>query len=75
MKMTADKIALRPQQFYDAWDIEVSLSSTVTELDPVAKIVSYTTSGEVKTVNYDAALVATGASPNKLAFLKGYFLL
>jgi NAD(P)H-nitrite reductase large subunit len=73
MKMPADKIALRSKEFYDAWDIEVSLSSIVTELDPVSKVISYTASEEVKTVNYDAALVATGASPSRLAFLKGNY--
>lgn len=72
MKLSAKQIQLRSQEFYDSWDIEVSLSSEVTELDSESKTVSYKTeNGETKSVKYDAALVATGGSPNKLAFIPG----
>lgn len=72
MKLSAKQIQLRTQEFYDAWDIEVSLGSEVTEVDAEAKKVTYKTSeGETKVLEYEAALVATGASPNKLTFIPG----
>eukprot|EP01127_Copromyxa_protea_P009809 TRINITY_DN2339_c1_g2_i1.p1 TRINITY_DN2339_c1_g2~~TRINITY_DN2339_c1_g2_i1.p1 ORF type:complete len:552 (+),score=106.90 TRINITY_DN2339_c1_g2_i1:189-1844(+) len=73
-KMDSDpkKIQFRTQEFYDDNDIEVLLKATVTELDSIAKSVTYKVGDSVKTVHYDAALMATGGSPNKMTFLKGH---
>lgn len=71
MKLNAKQIQLRPQEFWDEWNVEVSLNSEVTELDAEAKKVTYKVGSEIKFVQYEAALVATGATPNRLAFIPG----
>ena len=54
---------LRPDEFYDACDIELVCNKEVTRVDPHSKTITFD-SGESQT--YDALLVATGGESRKL---------
>jgi len=68
MSITVDKIQFRDEEFYKRNDIELMLSTEVTELNPQAKSVTLSNGESIK---YDAALVSTGGLPQDLAFIKG----
>lgn len=59
-KITPDRLALRPQEFYDKAKVSLKLGTTVTGIDTAAKTVT-TDSGE--SVEYENLLVATGGVP------------
>ncbi|GAB2529782.1 FAD-dependent oxidoreductase [Spirosoma aerophilum] len=56
-------MALRTDEFYKDYGIDVRTNQHVTSLDPVAKTIELA-SGE--TLNYDKALVCPGGTPNSL---------
>lgn len=59
-KIKADRMALRPSQFYKQNNVELKLGTTVTSLDTTKKIIT-TESGE--TIEYENLLLATGGTP------------
>jgi NAD(P)H-nitrite reductase large subunit len=59
-KITPDRLALRPQEFYDHSKVSLKLGTTVTGIDIKAKTVS-TDKGEV--IEYENLLIATGGIP------------
>ncbi|PRP85408.1 apoptosis-inducing factor 3-like [Planoprotostelium fungivorum] len=63
MNISADKIYLRNQTYFDQHGIEVLLGTEVTELDAKNKKAKLS-NGE--TIQYDAALVACGGSPRPI---------
>lgn len=59
-KISADQLALRPEEFYEKMGVELRLGTRVTAVDTAAKTVT-TDSGE--TIEYGKLLVATGGKP------------
>lgn len=59
-KIQADRMALRPAQFYEQNKVEMMLGTTVTGIDTEKKIIT-TEKGE--TVEYENLLLATGGTP------------
>jgi 3-phenylpropionate/trans-cinnamate dioxygenase ferredoxin reductase subunit len=59
-----EKLYLRPPDYYAAHDIELRLGQRATRLDPIRRIVEL--NGEEQ-LEYAALLIATGASPRRLA--------
>ena len=75
-EMTAERLFLRPEEFYAEHDITLRLGATVTAIDPVAKTVSL---GD-EVIAYDALALTTGSNPRRLPAaiggdLKGVFTL
>ncbi len=62
-EMTADRLLLRPPQWYGEAGITCQLSSTVAAISPKSKTITLS-SGEV--LDYDKLLLATGATPRTL---------
>ncbi|KAI8913491.1 hypothetical protein EDD86DRAFT_231820 [Gorgonomyces haynaldii] len=75
IKVDASKIALRTQEDLDKLDIEIQLSTTVTDVNTKEKNV--TANG--KKIKYDHLVVATGGDPRTLPFpgkdLKNIFVM
>lgn len=68
---TAEKLLLRPADFYEKWGIEVLLGATVTQLDVKNSTVVYSEDNAPgQKLTFDKVLVATGGSPRKL-FIPG----
>lgn len=63
-----EKIALRPQSFYKDNNIELLLNKEVTRVDPRKSRVIL---ADKTQINYDALLIATGASPKFPENIKG----
>lgn len=59
-KITPDRLALRPQEFYEKTMVSTKLGTTVTGIDTKAKTVT-TDKGE--TIEYENLLIATGGIP------------
>lgn len=59
-KITPDRLALRPQEFFEKANVSLKLGTTVTGIDIKAKTVT-TDKGE--TVEYENLLIATGGIP------------
>lgn len=59
-KISADQLALRPEEFYEKMGVELKLDTLVTGLDTEKKTVT-TNHGE--TIEYGKLLVATGGKP------------
>lgn len=62
-ELSAERLYLRPAQFYEQQNIELRLSERVESIDRGAKTI-LTASGD--TLSYDSLLLATGAPPRKL---------
>ncbi|ADB41903.1 FAD-dependent oxidoreductase [Spirosoma linguale] len=69
-------MALRPEEFYKSYGIEIRTNQPVTALNPITKQIELA-SGEI--IGYDKALLCTGGKPNKLPAvdlaLKGVYTL
>jgi 3-phenylpropionate/trans-cinnamate dioxygenase ferredoxin reductase subunit len=61
-EMARERLYLRPAEFYADQDIKLRLGTTVTAIDPVAKVVE--TDGE--TLSFDHLALTTGSVPNRL---------
>lgn len=59
-KIGPDRLALRPQEFYEKSNVSLKLGTTVTGIDTGSKSVT-TDSGE--TIEYENLLIATGGKP------------
>jgi len=59
-KITPDRLALRPKEFYENAKVVTKLGTTVTGIDTMSKTVS-TDKGE--TIEYQNLLIATGGNP------------
>ncbi len=59
-KISADQLALRPEEFYKRMGVELMLGTTVTAIDTLKKIVT-TDKGEQ--IEYGKLLLATGGKP------------
>ena len=59
-KITPDRLALRPQEFFEKANVSLKLGTTVTGIDTKAKTVS-TDKGE--TIEFENLLIATGGLP------------
>jgi len=59
-KITPDRLALRPQEFYEKANVSLKLGTTVTGIDTAAKTVT-TDKGEV--IEFENLLIATGGIP------------
>ncbi len=59
-KISADQLALRPDEFYEKMGVELMLGTTVTAIDALKKIVT-TDKGEQ--IKYGKLLIATGGKP------------
>jgi len=75
-----DSLLLRPEDFYEKWDIEVMRDSCVTRLDSKNQKLHYTVAdGEESILSYDSVLVSTGGTPRKIfapgVTMKGIFTL
>lgn len=75
-EMPAERLFLRPEEFYAEHDITLRLGATVTAIDPVAKTVHL---GD-EVIGYDELALTTGSSPRRLPAamggdLKGVFTL
>ena len=75
-EMPAERLFLRPEEFYAEHDITLRLGVTVTAIDPVAKTVRL---GD-EVISYDELALTTGSSPRRLPAamggdLKGVFTL
>ncbi|KAG5684435.1 hypothetical protein PVAND_013669 [Polypedilum vanderplanki] len=63
MDAEIDSILLRPQSFYDNYDIEVILGVAATGLNSETREISLSNGEKLK---YDKVYIATGSSPSKL---------
>jgi len=63
MNTPADKIALRPLDWFTSNNIELKLKTEVTKLDPVNQVIH---SSDVSSLHYDRVLIASGAAPRTL---------
>ncbi|CAJ1378880.1 unnamed protein product [Effrenium voratum] len=64
---TVEKLLLRPESFYQDYDIEVVRGANVTKLDAKEQNIFYTGADDKQEkLHYDKVLVATGGSPRKL---------
>ena len=61
-EMVRERLYLRPAEFYADQDIKLKLGTTVTAIEPVAKVVE--TDGE--TLSFDHLALTTGSVPNRL---------
>jgi 3-phenylpropionate/trans-cinnamate dioxygenase ferredoxin reductase subunit len=61
---SSERLFLRPADYYADHGIELHLGLRATRLDPINRVVELT---DAPHVGYDALLIATGATPRKLA--------
>lgn len=64
----AADLFFKPADWYAANNVEVILGSTVTALDPRAKVLKLADGGEAR---YDKLLIATGGRPREIASISG----
>ncbi|XP_068249916.1 apoptosis-inducing factor 3-like isoform X1 [Palaemon carinicauda] len=69
MDLTADKISLRTQQFYESADIELRLGTGAVSIDTVASKVHLSNNEEI---TFDKLFIATGGKPRRLTVPGGY---
>ncbi|WP_050528020.1 NAD(P)/FAD-dependent oxidoreductase [Pseudorhodobacter aquimaris] len=66
-EMPAERLFLRPEEFYAEHDIALRLGTTVTAIDPVAKTIRL---GD-EVLRYDRLALTTGSSPRRLPAAMG----
>mmetsp|Transcript_91000 Transcript_91000/g.199350 ORF Transcript_91000/g.199350 Transcript_91000/m.199350 type:complete len:632 (+) Transcript_91000:62-1957(+) len=66
IEATASSLQLRPDDFFEKYDIEVVREATVTKVNGKESEVTYTVGEEATTLKFDRVLVATGGTPRKL---------
>ncbi|XP_064089762.1 apoptosis-inducing factor 3-like isoform X2 [Macrobrachium nipponense] len=69
MDLTADKISLRTQQFYESADIELRLGTAAVSVDTVSSKVQLSNNEEL---TFDKLFIATGGKPRRLGVPGGY---
>ncbi|WP_417668684.1 NAD(P)/FAD-dependent oxidoreductase [Roseibium sp.] len=62
-EMDAERLYLRPEEFYEQHKIDLRVSTRVTEIDRAARSIE-TDNGD--TIGYDSLVLATGAPPRRL---------
>ncbi|MGB2394766.1 MAG: NAD(P)/FAD-dependent oxidoreductase [Pseudomonadales bacterium] len=58
----SEKLAVRPEKFYQDRNVELRLGETVTQISPLEKTVSI----HEESIPYDKLLIATGSTPRRL---------
>ncbi|WP_179380863.1 NAD(P)/FAD-dependent oxidoreductase [Jannaschia marina] len=61
-EMERERLQLRPRSFYDTQNVELRLGTRIDALDPAAMTLTHADGTEV----FDAAVLATGSTPNTL---------